>query len=44
MLTDEQKKELDKDIQAIVDARVQTQVEEKLSKEKPDKEKEEEVQ
>ena len=33
MLTDEQKKELDKDIQEIVDARVQTQVEEKLAKE-----------
>lgn len=33
MLTEEQKKELDKDIQAIVDARVQTQVEERLAKE-----------
>src|SRR3972149_11638926 len=33
MLTEEQKKELDKDIQAIVDDRVQKQVEERLSKE-----------
>ena len=33
MLTDEQKLELDKDIQEIVDARVQTQVEERLAKE-----------
>ena len=33
MLTDEQKKELDKDIQKIVDERVQKQVEERLSKE-----------
>src|SRR3990167_347498 len=33
MLTDAQKLELDKDIQEIVDARVQAQVEEKLSKE-----------
>ena len=33
MLTEEQKKELDKDIQAIVDARVQKQVEDRLSKE-----------
>ena len=33
MLTDEQKKELDKDISAIVDERVQKQVEERLAKE-----------
>ena len=33
MLTEEQKKELDKDISAIVDERVQKQVEERLSKE-----------
>ena len=33
MLNEEQKKELDKDIQAIVDDRVQKQVEERLSKE-----------
>ncbi len=33
MLTEEQKKELDKDIQTIVDDRVQKQVEERLSKE-----------
>ena len=33
MLTEEQKKELDKDIQEIVDSRVQAQVEERLSKE-----------
>jgi len=32
MLTDEQRKELDKDIQAIVDERVQKQVEEELAK------------